>query len=436
MDEQTKEETTETTETTETKAEVFDQSAPEGDDGLQVWSMGAGLIVALDVRASGGKHYTRKLVDSHTEVDEETGEVVLERTDTLTRAVWTAPEERRKAEALCTWARRAVQSVCARTVIGLVAPEAKRTELGAIIAEIRAEVQTFNDASKTCEVVLSAPVYQIAPQDQETIAALAAQLDTVTAQLQAAIEGDEAAVVKSARSRARGKVRDKDGKERNRTVADVLAMPQGQERDSVIAACRADVLRKTIAQVKGFDELLDGEASLAVKDLVTSTRAVATELRKRVDKDEETLAAALTAVDTSGINLARAAFVAAHRKARAAADADLSSEVGTMESPVKRYVRKGGEQTEGTETETETAEEKPAKVRPATRATPAAKPRKVRKGKGKASGDGDDGGDGSGAKAPVVPAATPRKVAGGWRRRGKRHTVTDEDSSATGGNPA
>jgi len=264
--------------------------------------LAAGLIVPFSIKAKGAKHYSRTILDHEHDPDND-----LERKRYETTATTTNVVERKDAERICSWARRGIRAICAQTPVGYVCRQSKSDEIFAMLDEILTVVENFNDSAEVCSIEYD-PIEPtpLRPADPGQLQQYTAHLSRITAAVEEALAGDEAAAVAAAGSTARG----------GKATEAILAMAPGAERDAMIASCRAATMRKCIKDAKGLEQVFDGDGSREVLDLIDGVRAVAKDLKRRVINNKQGLTAALKEIDTSGFSTLRGRFVAANTEAR------------------------------------------------------------------------------------------------------------------------
>lgn len=255
------------------------------------------IVVGEDVSLTGGVTYTR--------VTHENTLLGKSRHKTYeTKMKIEDEEEYTEGKRIRSNAYASIRRVCANTRVALMCPISKRSDLDAVVSEIKAQTKEFNKKAKTCTLRTNYVVMSVEEGDNDMISSVTNQIADIAKGVEDAISGEDAAILKAAPRRVL----------EGHTVKQVLGLPQ-KERDAIVATAKAERIRSVIAEAKGFEDILPQAAADEVRKMVKQSRQVARAIKKRVTKRGESLQYAMTQVNSAGISKTRLAFVAAASKA-------------------------------------------------------------------------------------------------------------------------
>jgi hypothetical protein len=268
-----------------------------------ITSMPAGLICPFSVSIRGGRHNTR-------EVEEVTDGSDGER---ITRyrgvSIEEDPEELKDADSIKQFCYRCMRRVgVASPHLGVIVPASKRVELYRAIAQVEHNVAAFNSTHRTCELVFSyrGPLDSTGSSSKSAEAVVLDQMARLLQQADAAQHDDEEAVLMRA---------PKGSLPKGLTSKDVLTMAR-DDRRAVVAKVRADLARKAIAEVAGFELILPEEASIGLTQQVEQIKAAAKVWNIAAAESEEAYEHALKTTDFSGSTREQVHLVAAAKRRR------------------------------------------------------------------------------------------------------------------------
>jgi hypothetical protein len=211
-----------------------------------------GILVALHTALRGGVTYDRIDLDSETNGD---GESVV-RWETTRRI--DDPEEHARATKVRSQAMSSIRRVCSPTAFGLLCPEDREEQLDAAITDARRLVSLFNAEARSSQVSVYVLKGRVAKTDEEAARAIAAEVESLLAEMQQGIRGADAKAIRDAANRAR-------------QVGAVLASEQATKVGMAVETARAAAKQIVKRIEKGAEN-----ASTVLAELSGATAAIET----------------------------------------------------------------------------------------------------------------------------------------------------------------
>jgi hypothetical protein len=279
---------------------------------LQVNKVNPGILLVEKVTIQGGVFYEKEEEASYFDDDSEVREW-----KTIARVP--SVKEYKKAQSLRSKFYQESRSQCVKTPIGLVCKESDKQELLDTINQIKQWQEEFNREAETCSIHSYYAFFRIEEDNHGTAKILLSTVSEVAAEVESLIRRDDLKTLKlSPRRFLKGMSPDT-----------IMELPI-QEKDAILARVRAELIRKSISNIKGFDSLLADEAGQKTKEIFDQAAGIARKLCLDVLKRKESLEKVLEEVDTSGITKNRLSFVLESCK----------SNEETIESELPRISRK------------------------------------------------------------------------------------------------
>lgn len=277
--------------------------------GIQ--SMPAGLICPFTVSIRGGRHNSRHVKDTRFEAG---GAKIVEYEGV---SIEEDPEELRDADSMKQFCYRAMRRVGVTSPhLGVIVPASRRVELYRAIAQVEHNVGLFNNGdgtdahpgAKTCELVFSyrGPLDSSGSNSSSAEAVVLDQMARLLAQVDGAQNDEEEAVLARA---------PKGSLPKGLTSKDVLTMVR-DDRRAAVARVRAELARKAVAEVSGFEFILPEEASVPLTEAVEQIKMAAKAWNAGAAESDEAYTKALKATDLSGLTRQQEHLVKAAAKRR------------------------------------------------------------------------------------------------------------------------
>ncbi len=283
-----------------------------------------GILIAGKASIKGGIHYKR---DYEEPIFEE---------DSLIREWHTQQlvddeKEHASAKKLQNKIASMINRICAHTPIGPICRNERKDELVGVLAEIRAQRDTFNNKAKTCQITTHHALFEVQSDNQTAVAAIADQVAEMADKVNSALTVQDLKALRQTPKRwLKG------------MSPDAIMELDEEKRNAILARARAELIRKAIADVRGVHQLLPQSASKEMVSVVVKARDIARKLCKRVEKKNEALDSVINEVDLGGIRRTRNMFIAAAVKASKKAAIEEtkkeSSEVGPAIQVPKRKI--------------------------------------------------------------------------------------------------
>jgi len=275
---------------------------------IDVKEIKPGILVTQVVSIEGGVHYSREY---ETPIFQDKSEI----REWTTTARVDDIEERQEAQRVRSKIYNLVKSVCIKTPVGLICEKEKESDLRKILLQTAEEKDNFNEKSKTCRLHSYHACFEVKEDNHQTIAAILDQIANVAKDVTDSISADDKKVLEQApRKLLKGMNPDA-----------ILLLPI-EQKDSIIARIRAELIRNAIKDIKGVEKLLPQETKEETKKIINEARAIARKLCHEVERRKGSLEEVLNEVNLSGIKKSRAAFVLGSSKAeaRSFAEQDIS----------------------------------------------------------------------------------------------------------------
>jgi hypothetical protein len=312
-----------------------------------IQSMPAGLICPFSVSVRGGRHNRRTVLDTR----EEDGSKITEYEGV---SIEEDPKELRRADSVKQYCYRAMRKVGVTSPhLGVIVPASKRKDLYRAIAQVEYNVNLFNQgdggkakiekgedkgkplypAAKTCELVFSyrGPLDSSGSNSSSAEAVVLDQMARLLSLVDEAQTADEAAVLARA---------PKGSLPRGLTSKDVLTMEE-DDRRSAVARVRAELARKAVAEVSGFEYILPEEASIPLTNAVDQIRMAANAWTAGAAEGDEAYQQALKATDLSGLTRQQEHLVKAAADRRQESLKNALGEAGVKASKLELHVPAG-----------------------------------------------------------------------------------------------
>jgi hypothetical protein len=284
----------------------------------RITAMPSGLICPFSVSIRGGRHNTREVEEVS---DGSEGERITRYRGV---SIEDDPEELKNADSLKQFCYRLMRKVGVNSPhLGVIVPAARRVDLYRAIAQVEANVVRFNADAKTCELVFSyrGPLDSSGVSSKSAEAVVLDQMARLLQQVDSAQHDDEEAILARAPQGSLPK---------GLTSKDVLTMKR-EDRRAIVARVRADLARKAVAEVNGFEFILPEEASIGLTESVAQIKAAAKMWGVGAAESEEAYQEALKATDLSGLTRQQEHLVAAAKARREASLQDALTEAGVEE---------------------------------------------------------------------------------------------------------
>jgi hypothetical protein len=151
-----------------------------------------GLLVSLKTSVRGNVSYVKKDIDtSKTKATWETTRTIAD------------PEEHEAATKVRSQIRSKITGVCAASAFGLLCPETDADDLEHAITEARKLADDFNETAKLSRIYVYVITGRIAPDDQEAVRAINAEIRELLEDMEAGVKNLDAKAIRDAANRAR-----------------------------------------------------------------------------------------------------------------------------------------------------------------------------------------------------------------------------------------
>jgi hypothetical protein len=242
---------------------------------LKTSTLRPGLLVSLKTSVTGNVSYNKRDIDNGTE-----------QADGALRAVWETeriisdPDEFEAANAVRSRVRAMITGVCSNSAFGLLCPKNRADDLTRVIAQARAEADTFNAKAKLTQVNFYLMAGEIARDDVEAVRAINSEVRDLMATIEEGLRNLDPQTVRTACKKARN-------------LGAMLSEDAAAKVQDVIDTARA-AARKIAAA---------GEQSAVEIDL-QAIQAIHTARTDFLDLDSEEKEVAPPSVDARAIDLA------------------------------------------------------------------------------------------------------------------------------------